>query len=243
MQDKEKTRNVPQLKAHTRLNPIKSSIPKATTPPSHTSRSKKYGTGLKSFICANWKPKDEPEDMDGVARESKEVLTRENLLALIQEAEKEVRANPLLLEKIWINTESKKKAQKGPIPEPKLRNLAATTPRHRTESGGPLSRAASQEDQDPTNIGSKDFDQGSDLQKGQQPKQRGSQWNVEAMQHLLEDEEKPGELRQEHFQQLADMLQEKISEAEIDELLREADFDGNGSIEVDEFKRVLEYFL
>jgi Ca2+-binding EF-hand superfamily protein len=45
------------------------------------------------------------------------------------------------------------------------------------------------------------------------------------------------------FFQLCNMIGEPITQAELDEMLREADFDGDGNIDAEEFRRIVSYFV
>lgn len=114
----------------------------------------------KSFIVANYKPIEEPKDLNEVAIESKLDLGKDNLKALISQFEEKARKKPELLDHIWIK-------------------------------GG---------------------------------------------------EESTG-LDRTQFFHLCNMIGEPITQTELDELLREADFDGDGNIDADEFRRIVNYFL
>lgn len=114
----------------------------------------------KSFIVANYKPKAEPRDFNEVARESKEELTRDNLLALIGKFEQKVKLKNQMLDDIWIKGEE--------------------------DSGG---------------------------------------------------------IDKEQFFQLCRMIGEPINNKELDELLREADIDGDGNIDGEEFRNIVNYFI
>lgn len=114
----------------------------------------------KSFVVANYPPAREPNDFNEVAKESREDLSRENLLQLIAQFEKRARLKPELLDDIWIKGEE----------------------------------------------GSNGIDK-------------------------------------EQFFQLCSMIGEPITNKELDELLREADFDGDGNIDAEEFRCIVNYFM
>ena len=50
-------------------------------------------------------------------------------------------------------------------------------------------------------------------------------------------------LDKEQFFKLCSMIGEPITPEELDEMLREADFDGDGNIDAEEFKRIISYLL
>jgi Ca2+-binding EF-hand superfamily protein len=115
---------------------------------------------MKSFVQANYQPKQEPQDFDELARESNEPLNWKHLKSLVSAFEVKVKGKPQLLDDIWIK-------------------------------GG---------------------DEGDGIDRNQ-------------------------------FFQLCNMIGEPITQDELDELLREADFDGDGNIDAEEFRRIVSYFV
>lgn len=115
---------------------------------------------MKSFIKANYQPKEEPQNFKELAEESKVSLDQDNLKHLVSQFEQRVKVKPQLLDDIWI----------------------------KSGDGG----------------------------KG---------------------------IDREQLFQICNMIGEPITQEELNEILREADLDGDGNIDADEFKSIISSFI